>query len=137
MRGIGRAGASASASEGGVALAPRSSLAERRQKLAQASLKMNMSTIKAEDKKAEAASAAKKIIKHCPRIGDFYKLGKEVMPSSNAGMDVIFAERLSDGQEVVIKTRLKGESFASKSEETEWRQSTEMLMNLPASENIA
>merc|ERR1719454_1011453 len=67
----------------------------------------------------------------------FYKLGKEVMPSSNTGMDVLFATRISDGKEVVIKTRLKSNSFTSKNEEQEWRRSTEMLMNLPGSDNIA
>merc|ERR1719329_1462627 len=64
-------------------------------------------------------------------------MGAEVMPSTNTGMDVLFATRKKDGLEMVIKTREKACSFTSKQEEEDWRGSTEMLMNLPASDNIA
>jgi len=59
-----------------------------------------------------------------------------VMPSTNTGMEVRHAKRVTDGASFVIKTRKKSVSFVSKEEEREWRGSTEMLMNLPASENI-
>lgn len=83
------------------------------------------------------ASDGKNRITLTDSFAKHYNLGKEVMPSTNAGMDVLFAKRISDGADVVIKMRAKAESFVSKSEEQEWRRSTEMLLNLPASENIA
>eukprot|EP00929_Paragymnodinium_shiwhaense_P110202 TRINITY_DN7700_c0_g1_i2.p1 TRINITY_DN7700_c0_g1~~TRINITY_DN7700_c0_g1_i2.p1 ORF type:complete len:353 (+),score=96.62 TRINITY_DN7700_c0_g1_i2:159-1217(+) len=61
-----------------------------------------------------------------------YKLGGTVMESTNTGMDVIFAKRLKDGVEVVIKTRIKKESFKSSSEEREWRSTTEYQLNMPS-----
>merc|ERR1740117_967488 len=78
-----------------------------------------------------------KIMPKALQFSDFYTMGSEVMPSSNTGMDVLFATRKLDGMEMVIKTRAKACSFTSKHEEENWRGSTEMLMNLPASDNIA
>jgi len=78
-----------------------------------------------------------KTIMFCRNFAELYKLGREVMPSTNTGMEVLFATRVSDGAEMVIKTRDKSKSFINKQEEQDWRRSTEMLLNLPESENIA
>lgn len=65
-----------------------------------------------------------------------YKLGGMVMESTNTGMDIIFAKRLKDNTDVVIKTRIKKESFKSSSEEREWRTTTEYQMNMPTVETL-
>lgn len=76
-------------------------------------------------------------IQSTDRFTDFYTLGSEVMPSTNTGMEVRHAKRKSDNNNVVIKLRIKPQSFISKDEEADWRASTEMILNLPKSENIA
>lgn len=53
------------------------------------------------------------------------------MPSSNPGMEVCFAQRVSDGLRVVVKIRGKPGSFACPEEEREWRQTTEFMLSLP------
>jgi len=65
-----------------------------------------------------------------------YQLKGQVMESTNAGMEVLFATRLVDGEEVVIKTREKGKSFKSGGEEREWRSTTECQLNMPKVETI-
>jgi len=79
----------------------------------------------------------KKDIQVVERFADHYTLCGEVMPSTNTGMEVLFAKRVTDGHETVVKTRVKSMSFTGKTEEQEWRRSTEMLLNLPESDNIA
>jgi len=58
------------------------------------------------------------------------------MPSCHSGMQVLFGKQKSTGVEVVIKVRLKESSF-KEDEEREWRSSTEFVLNLPPSGNIA
>lgn len=73
-------------------------------------------------------------------IKDFdarYIIGKEVMPSTHRFMTVNFAKRKADGLECVIKVRTKPGCFKSKADERTWRRSTEYLLNLPASGNLA
>jgi len=65
-----------------------------------------------------------------------YRMGSQVMESTNSGMMVLFATRLSDGVEVVVKTREKTKSFKSGSEEREWRCTTEVQLNMPKVETI-
>mmetsp|Transcript_8599 Transcript_8599/g.25246 ORF Transcript_8599/g.25246 Transcript_8599/m.25246 type:complete len:364 (-) Transcript_8599:181-1272(-) len=65
-----------------------------------------------------------------------YRLGRQVMESTNTGMEVIFAVRLTDGMEVVIKAREKCKSFKSGSEEREWRCTTEVQLNMPKIDTI-
>eukprot|EP00419_Tripos_fusus_P000832 CAMPEP_0172670754 /NCGR_PEP_ID=MMETSP1074-20121228/10487_1 /TAXON_ID=2916 /ORGANISM="Ceratium fusus, Strain PA161109" /LENGTH=364 /DNA_ID=CAMNT_0013487705 /DNA_START=97 /DNA_END=1191 /DNA_ORIENTATION=+ len=65
-----------------------------------------------------------------------YKLRGEVMESTNAGMHVLFATRLVDGEEVVIKVREKSRSFKSGTEEREWRSTTECQLNMPKVDTI-
>jgi len=65
-----------------------------------------------------------------------YQLKGQVMESTNAGMEVLFATRLVDGEEVVIKTREKSKSFKSGGEEREWRSTTECQLNMPKVETI-
>mmetsp|Transcript_86473 Transcript_86473/g.242033 ORF Transcript_86473/g.242033 Transcript_86473/m.242033 type:complete len:390 (+) Transcript_86473:70-1239(+) len=64
-------------------------------------------------------------------VARLYRIGCHVMPSTNTGMDVLFATRLSDGLEVVIKTRQKSVSFKCAQEEREWRMTTEYQLNMP------
>mmetsp|Transcript_128424 Transcript_128424/g.363433 ORF Transcript_128424/g.363433 Transcript_128424/m.363433 type:complete len:352 (+) Transcript_128424:70-1125(+) len=60
-----------------------------------------------------------------------YKLGRMVMESTNTGMDVVFAKRVEDGMEVVIKVRDRSKSFQRAAEEREWRSTTECQLNMP------
>lgn len=59
-----------------------------------------------------------------------YKLGGQVMESTNTGMDIIYATRLADNVGVVMKTR-KRDSFKSQAQELEWRTTTEYQLNMP------
>eukprot|EP00440_Ansanella_granifera_P014735 gb/GFBE01016017.1/.p1 GENE.gb/GFBE01016017.1/~~gb/GFBE01016017.1/.p1 ORF type:complete len:574 (+),score=108.05 gb/GFBE01016017.1/:1-1722(+) len=68
---------------------------------------------------------------------EYYKIGQSVMPSSHSGMSIVFAERIEDGLEVVIKVRAKSNSFCDRAEEKEWRSSTEFMLNLPETDGIA
>merc|ERR1719281_136952 len=52
-------------------------------------------------------------------------------------MEIRFATRKEDKVEVVVKLRFKPNCFKSKKEESEWRQSTEFMLNLPASVGVA
>mmetsp|Transcript_75534 Transcript_75534/g.179445 ORF Transcript_75534/g.179445 Transcript_75534/m.179445 type:complete len:365 (+) Transcript_75534:117-1211(+) len=66
-----------------------------------------------------------------------YSIGKMVMESTNAGMEVRYATRRPDGKEVVIKIREKVASFKrSVREEREWRATTEIQLNMPKVETI-
>lgn len=82
-------------------------------------------------------SSGPKRITRIDHIADHYILGCEVMESTNRGMEVLHARRVADGANVVVKTRLKSKSFVLEGEEADWRRHTEMLLNLPKSENIA
>eukprot|EP00747_Dinoflagellata_sp_TGD_P150862 gnl/TRDRNA2_/TRDRNA2_177156_c0_seq2.p1 gnl/TRDRNA2_/TRDRNA2_177156_c0~~gnl/TRDRNA2_/TRDRNA2_177156_c0_seq2.p1 ORF type:complete len:515 (+),score=83.38 gnl/TRDRNA2_/TRDRNA2_177156_c0_seq2:70-1614(+) len=87
----------------------------------------------------EAAGSNAPTSKEIIRIaeGEFakrYKIGNEVMPSCHKAMEVLFATRLQDSAEVVVKRR--GKSAFEKGEERQWRATSEMLMNLPPSEHI-
>lgn len=119
-------------------VSPKSSLAERRKmKLGlQVAQKPTMLPIAAVQPFEKKPVQTKKTIRECKSIEDFYELGKEVMESSNAGMEVRFAKRVSDKADMVIKTRQKVDSFSDDQDEQEWRRSTEMLLNLPESESI-
>jgi serine/threonine protein kinase len=64
-------------------------------------------------------------------------MGEQVMPSSHSGMSVLFAKRLADDLDVVIKVRAKANSFCDRAEEKEWRTSTEFMMNIPETDGIA
>lgn len=59
------------------------------------------------------------------------------MPSCHSGMSIIYARRRSDDGDVVVKVRVKGESFRDKDEEAEWRATTEFMLNLPETQGIA
>ena len=86
--------------------------------------------------KGEKAPSQRNSIKIIKQFSDFYTMGSKVMPSTHSGQEVLFAKRRLDGMEVVIKTIEKACSFSSKHQEEQWRGSTEMLMNLPATNNI-
>lgn len=81
---------------------------------------------------------SRKKIKPCTEaeVMKAYKLGEQVMESTNTGMDVIFAKRLEDGETVVIKTRKRSNSFKNQSEEREWRMTTEYQLNMPVIESL-
>mmetsp|Transcript_104409 Transcript_104409/g.164865 ORF Transcript_104409/g.164865 Transcript_104409/m.164865 type:complete len:423 (+) Transcript_104409:43-1311(+) len=89
---------------------------------------------------ASSSTPKRKPPRRIQEIRDFdarYMLGKEVMPSTHRCMTVNFAQRKSDGLECVIKVRNKPGCFKSKADERTWRRSTEYLLNLPASGNLA
>eukprot|EP00747_Dinoflagellata_sp_TGD_P135142 gnl/TRDRNA2_/TRDRNA2_175423_c6_seq42.p1 gnl/TRDRNA2_/TRDRNA2_175423_c6~~gnl/TRDRNA2_/TRDRNA2_175423_c6_seq42.p1 ORF type:complete len:538 (+),score=99.74 gnl/TRDRNA2_/TRDRNA2_175423_c6_seq42:113-1615(+) len=67
---------------------------------------------------------------------NLYKLGEEVMSSCHQGMEVLFAQRKSDGVQVVVKLRKRAISFSSGGEEREWRDTMELMLNLPPRESI-
>jgi len=52
------------------------------------------------------------------------------MPTTHRGMQVLYAKRRLDGEEVVVKIRQKSRSFVGKSDEQAWRQCTNVLLNL-------
>jgi len=70
-------------------------------------------------------------------FAESYVLGVEVMPSTNPGMKILHAMRLSDSERVVVKVRDKKNSFISQEEIDEWVASTELVLNLPKSGTIA
>jgi len=78
-----------------------------------------------------------KTIKTTSNFEARYALGAEVMPSGHKWMFVRFATRKKDGLECVIKLRIKPHCFSSRYEEATWRRSTEYLLNMPDSPNIA
>ena len=53
------------------------------------------------------------------------------MDSTNRGMEVVWGTRISDGRQCVVKTRQKGVSFKSATEERNWRSTTEVQMSMP------
>jgi len=65
-----------------------------------------------------------------------YKLGGVVMESTNTGMDVVWATRLADNWQCVIKTRKKAESFKSSTDERNWRATTEVQLGMPKTESL-
>mmetsp|Transcript_132924 Transcript_132924/g.231002 ORF Transcript_132924/g.231002 Transcript_132924/m.231002 type:complete len:370 (-) Transcript_132924:64-1173(-) len=67
---------------------------------------------------------------------EMYTLKGEVMESTNKGMSVLFATRMVDGMEVVIKVRERSKSFTRASEEKEWCATTEVQMNMPPTDTI-
>lgn len=75
-------------------------------------------------------------IRGTDNVEELYTLGAEVFPSTHANMEVRHARRLSDGENVVVKVREKGESFANSREEKEWRANMEFMLNLPKSGSI-
>eukprot|EP00928_Gymnodinium_smaydae_P009165 TRINITY_DN13394_c0_g2_i2.p1 TRINITY_DN13394_c0_g2~~TRINITY_DN13394_c0_g2_i2.p1 ORF type:complete len:385 (+),score=72.02 TRINITY_DN13394_c0_g2_i2:139-1293(+) len=70
------------------------------------------------------------------KFAKHYKLKGEVMASTNVGMKVLFAQRLSDNVEVVIKVRDKSNSFKRGSDEREWRCTTEIQLNMPKNDTL-
>jgi serine/threonine protein kinase len=76
-------------------------------------------------------------IQEISNFADVYTLGKEVMPSTHRYMTVNFGTRISDGLECVIKIRSKPHCFKSKADERTWRRTTEYLLNMPDSGNLA
>lgn len=80
----------------------------------------------------------RRTIQRCENFAELYKLGGEVMPSVHRDMEVRWAvPRTGSDREVVIKVRYKKGSFHSQSDESAWRASTEMVLNLPSSAGIA
>jgi len=70
-------------------------------------------------------------------VAELYSLHAQVMPSCHSGMEVRHATRIATREEVVIKVRHKNRSFKSRTEEKEWRASTELMLNLRESDSIA
>lgn len=91
-----------------------------------------------EDEATEDYSPAqRKTIQIIGRFTELYQPGASVMPSCHNGMMIIFAQRKSDNLDVVVKVRLRAQSFCDKDEEKMWRESCEIVLNLPSTEGIA
>lgn len=82
-------------------------------------------------------SRSQKSIRTVSKCSQVYSLGKEVMPSTHSYMKVVFAKRLKDGQESVIKIRYKPTCFRSREDERSWRRNTEFLLNMPEYSGVA
>jgi len=121
-------GSSSSASASASGSRPGGSLASRRNFTGTLQVNTN--------KKDEKGPKGRRKIQWCANLRDRYKLGDEVMPSCHSGMTVLFGKQKTTGIEVVIKVRIKESSF-KEDEEREWRASTEFMLNLPPSGNIA
>jgi len=65
-----------------------------------------------------------------------YRLGGQVMESTNTGMEVVRAIRLDDKKEVVVKTRKRPESFKTPEVEREWRRTTEIQLGMPRTQRL-
>eukprot|EP00747_Dinoflagellata_sp_TGD_P048969 gnl/TRDRNA2_/TRDRNA2_145928_c0_seq1.p1 gnl/TRDRNA2_/TRDRNA2_145928_c0~~gnl/TRDRNA2_/TRDRNA2_145928_c0_seq1.p1 ORF type:complete len:568 (+),score=85.45 gnl/TRDRNA2_/TRDRNA2_145928_c0_seq1:56-1705(+) len=113
-------------------------LAARRGKMLGISSKPGVSTDTAASGKDANKASQQSVIVRIPdgEILKRYAFGKEVMPSCHEAMEVLFARRLSDSMDVVVKKRGKARSFQNGREERQWRATTEMMLNLPQSENI-
>lgn len=64
-------------------------------------------------------------------VSVMYEIQGDLMPSVHQGMQVLRARRLSDGLQVVIKTRDKATSFSGRGDEREWYQTTLAQLNMP------
>jgi hypothetical protein len=64
-------------------------------------------------------------------VRNMYKISSAVMESTNKGVEVLFATRVRDGKEVVIKARQKCSSFKNLAEEQAWCRSMEYQLNMP------
>mmetsp|Transcript_46410 Transcript_46410/g.122595 ORF Transcript_46410/g.122595 Transcript_46410/m.122595 type:complete len:479 (-) Transcript_46410:225-1661(-) len=84
-----------------------------------------------------APSREYKRIQRRESVKAFYALGRQVMPSCHRGMEIVFAKSVATGKEVVVKIRHKDQSFSGEGSESEWRESTEFVMNLPSCNGIA
>lgn len=131
---------SAAASSGSSApprelISPKSSIAERRGFKPESLSQKQGLTI--DTTREKSSKRERKKIKVVDNFLDYYKFGDEVMPSSHSGMTVLFAKRLKDKLEVVVKVRAKANSFCDRDEEKEWRASTEFMLNIPETEGIA
>jgi serine/threonine protein kinase len=86
---------------------------------------------------ATAASSSK--IKQITKVGafkDLYKIGSEVMASTHSYIKVLFAKRNADGEDYVVKIRMKPNCFRTGDDERSWRKRTEALLNLPLPSHI-
>eukprot|EP00927_Polykrikos_kofoidii_P007533 TRINITY_DN13095_c0_g2_i1.p1 TRINITY_DN13095_c0_g2~~TRINITY_DN13095_c0_g2_i1.p1 ORF type:complete len:361 (+),score=52.43 TRINITY_DN13095_c0_g2_i1:96-1178(+) len=84
-------------------------------------------------KKETSPATREATIKECTEmeVHKAYRIGAQVMSSSNAGMEILHAIRLSDGLACVMKSRKKADSFKTEQEEREWRHTTLFQMNMP------
>jgi len=69
-------------------------------------------------------------------LSGIYDIGGQVMDSTHAGVQVLFGTRLSDGMEVVVKTRERPGSFKGSWEEREWRETTVAQLNMPQIDSV-
>mmetsp|Transcript_7949 Transcript_7949/g.16143 ORF Transcript_7949/g.16143 Transcript_7949/m.16143 type:complete len:377 (+) Transcript_7949:81-1211(+) len=104
-----------------------------RKRLNNANLKLNTKLDKSNNQENPHRGIRKVTPAHVSKL---YRLGERVMESTNAGMDVLYGTRLSDGLPVVVKTRKRPESFKSPQIEREWRRTTEVQLNMPVTEKL-
>lgn len=66
-----------------------------------------------------------------------YEIKGHVMESVHQGSEVLFGRRLSNKEEVVVKTRIKSTSlFKGPREERDWRETTTAQLNMPKIEGM-
>eukprot|EP00931_Biecheleriopsis_adriatica_P101091 TRINITY_DN76301_c0_g1_i1.p1 TRINITY_DN76301_c0_g1~~TRINITY_DN76301_c0_g1_i1.p1 ORF type:complete len:474 (-),score=92.32 TRINITY_DN76301_c0_g1_i1:44-1465(-) len=87
--------------------------------------------------KKEKSKKERRKIRVVDSAHDHYVFGDSVMPSSHSGMAILYAKRVEDELDVVVKVRAKVNSFCDKAEEREWKASTEFMLNLPDTEGLA
>jgi len=82
----------------------------------------------------------RKTIRACDDFFQLYTLGREVCPSTHCGVEVRYGMPHHGGGEVVVKVRDKAGAFQADSDgekAREWREATELVLNLPQSELMA
>lgn len=95
---------------------------------------------RARKKGADEDEGPRRSIERTCRFAELYSLGQEVI-AAKPGAEVRFAERRSDGLEVVVKTRRKcndeDSSCSTPKDDADWRSAMEFLLNLPHHDGIA
>jgi len=66
-----------------------------------------------------------------------YSMGDKVVDKPHRHMEVRYATRNADNFEVMVKIRYKPACFISRTEEREWRQTTEFMLNMPPCDGVA
>lgn len=123
-----------------------SGLRARRQYMNQVSRPLQVDT----SSPAEDNEGAKRRIQLVEAVDHHYEIGQTVMPSCHHDMEIRFAHQLPrssskdedccrsvKGREYVVKIRRKPGSFKTQKDESAWRASTELMLNLPPCAGIA
>lgn len=114
-----------------------SAIAAGRPKVVQTSVSLRDSLRTTPRERRVDSKTTRRFIRRQAIIADVYKLGDEVMPSCHSGMTIQFATPVGKEEQVVIKVRDKRTSFLGRADEANWREQTELMMNLQGCKNVA